>query len=446
MRDMTKGNISKQMIVFAVPLMVGNMFQQLYGIINAVIVGRYLGKESLAAIGTAIPIMNIMLFLLFGMTMGASVLMAEFFGSGDEKLLKDEISTSALSGCIFTIILSTGGVLSIKPLLMLINTPHEIVAESELYLKIIFSGLIFAFIYDLMSSAMRAVGESFVPLLFLIASSILNIILAVVFVEYMDLGISGAAYATVASQLVSALLCLGYIKVKIPQIIPKSFFKLSPALLAKTVSYSSVSGVQQTVLYVGIFLLQGAVNKLGIDSIAAFNAACRIDSFILAPSNSLASSLMMFASQNKGAGEHFRVKCGLKYSMYINFACTSACSIMLFLIPEVLASMFLNPAENSAISIASDYLKIMSVIYLLSPLCNTMQGFFRGIGKMDVTLYATIIQIPIRVAFSYALVSFMDLNAVAAAIALGWIFMGLYLLLEYKKYLKTDNDHILRKV
>ena len=441
MRDMSKGSVGGQMVIFAVPLMLDNIFQQLYGVVNSVIVGRYLGKEALAAAGTAIPVMNIMMFLLVGMTMGASVLMAEYFGAGDEKKLKDEVATSLTAGLLFTLLLSAAGMLCIRPALLLIQAPPEIMPQAVSYLRIIFAGLLFAFLYNHLASAMRAVGESAVPLIFLIFSSLLNIVLAVVFVKNMGAGVEGAAWATVISQAAAALLCLIYIYFKIPALRPgKNFLRIDFALLKKTASYSSVSGIQQAVLYIGIFLIQGAVNPLGIDTIAAFNSVSRIDNLVMTPSDSLASSLMMFVSQNRGARREDRVRLGLRQSIYLNFAATALCALVLFAVPERLAAVFLNAGDSRAIAIGTRYLKVMSLFYLLSPYCNSFQGFFRGIGRMDITFYATVIQIPVRVALAYALAGTLAMEAVAVAIAVGWIFMSAYLLFEYMRYLRAEGS------
>ncbi|MDO4559734.1 MAG: MATE family efflux transporter [bacterium] len=441
MRDMSKGSVGGQMVIFAVPLMLDNIFQQLYGVVNSVIVGRYLGKEALAAAGTAIPVMNIMMFLLVGMTMGASVLMAEYFGAGDEKKLKDEVATSMTAGLLFTLLLSAAGMLCIRPALLLIQAPPEIMPQAVSYLRIIFAGLLFAFLYNHLASAMRAVGESAVPLIFLIFSSLLNIVLAVVFVKNMGAGVEGAAWATVISQAAAALLCLIYIYFKIPVLRPGgNFLRIDFTLLKKTASYSSVSGIQQAVLYVGIFLIQGAVNPLGIDTIAAFNSVSRIDNLVMTPSDSLASSLMMFVSQNRGARREDRVRLGLRQSIYLNFAATALCALVLFAVPERLAAVFLNAGDSHAIAIGTRYLKVMSLFYLLSPYCNSFQGFFRGIGRMDVTFYATVIQIPVRVALAYALAGTLAMEAVAVAIAAGWIFMSAYLLFEYMRYLRAEGS------
>jgi putative MATE family efflux protein len=325
MRDMTKGSVARNIAVFSAPLVLDNMFQQLYGVVNSVVAGRCLGSAALAATGTAIPVMNIATFLLCGMTLGAAVLMAEFFGARRLDMLKRECGTAFSVGVVFTLLLSAAGIACLKPALALIKAPPEIAPQAAAYLKIIFAGLLFSFLYNFFSSSLRAVGESAVPLYFLVAASLLNLGLAVLFVGRMGLGIRGAALATVISQAAAALMCFLYIYFKTPALrLELRSLRPDRMLLARTVSYSSVSGVQQTVLYVGVFLLQGAVNPLGVTAIAAFNGVCRIDGFVMAFGDSLATALMMFISQNLGAGRGDRALKGLSGTLLLNLAVTGS--------------------------------------------------------------------------------------------------------------------------
>ena len=431
---MTEGSVTRHMIRFAVPLMVGNVFQQLYGAVSAIVVGRYLGKEALAAMGTAVPIMNILLFLLVGMTMGASILMAEYFGARDTAKLKKELATSVVAGLVFTLALSAAAALAIVPALRAIHTPEAIIPQAASYLRIVFAGLAFAFLYNLLSSALRSVGEATMPLVFLIFSSILNIALAVLFVGRLGYGVRGAAWATVIAEAAATAACILYIGARVPGLrLRVRELRVERALLSQTISYSWVSGVQQTFLYVGVFLVQGAVNPLGVDAIAAFNAVSRIDGFILAPSDSLALSLMTFISQNRGAGRGERIREGLGRAGIINGAYTLAVAMGIYFLARWLMSLFLDAGEAAAIGIGAGYMRVMCAFYIFSAFCNTLQGYFRGLGLMRIALYATVVQIPVRVGFSYALAGRLGLNAVALAVGVGWICMALYQRYEYGK-------------
>lgn len=431
---MTRGNTTKHMLCFSIPLLVGNVFQQAYGAASSIVVGRYLGKDALAAMGTAIPVMNIVLFLLVGMTMGVSIIMAEFFGAGDGDDLKKELATSIFAGTIFTVALSLAGIACITPALRAINAPPEIVAEATAYLRVIFAGLAFAFLYNLLSSALRAVGESAAPLWFLIVSSLLNVALSILFVGKLGLGIRGAALATVASEAASVLCCVAYIAARVPAL-KLGIGEIRPeiSLLSKTVSYSWVSGFQQMFVFAGVFLVQGAINSLGIDAIAAFNAASRIDGFVIAPSDSLALALMMFISQNKGANKAERIGEGLWKSFAINFAYTAFAALAIYIFAENMMAPFLDAGETGALKLGAEYMRTMCAFYLISSFCNALQGYFRGMGMMHVALYATFIQIPIRILLAYTLTARLGMNAVAVAIGVGWAFMAAYQAYEYKK-------------
>lgn len=411
---MTKGSVAGNMLAFAFPLMLANIFQQLYAVANSVVVGRQMGAAALAATGTAIPIVNVMVFLLLGVTMGGSVLMAEFFGAGDERSLRDELSTSAAVGGVFTLVLSAAGIFCAEPLLALIRTPAELVPAASAYLRIVFAGLIFTFIYNLLSFAMRAVGESAAPLVFLIAASVL-------------------------AQAVSALLSFLYIKLRMPSLVPESWTRVSAPLLRRTLWFGAVSGVQQAVTYFGIFVLQGAVNPLGVAQIAAFNAVSRVDGFVLALSDGIAGALMMFVSQNRGAGKGGRVVLGLRRSLEICAVLNALCAAALLIFPREIAYVFLPSGENDAAVCAASFMRIMAVFYMLAVICNPFQGFFRGVGMMKTVLRATYIQIPVRVGVTYALARSAGINAAAAGITAGWLCMAAYQLFEYHKFVNSGR-------
>ena len=438
MRDMSRGSIAPQMAVFSLPLMLGSMLQQLYGIINAAAAGRYLGKEALAAVGTAVPVMNVMTFLLVGMTIGASILLAEFFGAGRGARLLDELATSLVCGLVFTLLLSAAGIAGVGAALRLIRVPAGLAPLSSSYLVIIFSGLAFVFLNNMLSSAMRAVGESAAPFWLLALSIVLNIGLSVLLVGRCGLGVRGAAWATVVSQAAAALGSVVYIYRRLPclQLRPGNFH-LDLSLLGKTASYGCTSGLQQTLIYAGVAAMQGAINPLGVDAIAAFNAVSFIDGFALAPGDSLAVALMMFISQNAGAGRFERVRAGLRQALVMNYAVTAACGLLLFTCPAALMSIFLKSGEQASVALGSGYLRVMGPIYLLSAFCNVLQGFFRGLGRMGVVFRATVVQMPVRVALTYLLAPRLGIFAAAAGIGTGWFFMALYQTAAYGRGMKT---------
>lgn len=439
--NMTQGSSSKILITFAIPMVLGNIFQQLYNTTDAIIVGRFIGKNALAAVGVANPIMSIAIFFIFGICMGTSILMAQLFGSGDTKALKKEVSTALIIGIIFTILLSVICILLSRWVLIITGTPKEIINDADIFLKIIFGGLIFSFLYNYYSSALRAVGDSRTPLIFLIASCLLNGVLCVIFVIKFRLGVAGSAIATVVAQGVSSALCALYIYFKIPLIrLKRNELVIDKSLVKMTIQYSWVTALQQTCLYIGRLLVQGAVNPFGINAIAAYNSVTRVDSFILAPGDSFSSSVATYSAQNKGGGKLDRIIDGYKKGNIIITIYSITASFIVFLGANGIMKLFVSRSEREVILIGVNYLKIMSIFYVLSGFCNIFQGLFRGVGKLSITFIATIMQIFVRVALSYILSSYLGISSVCYAVAVGWALMIIYEGLVCKKYFREIKE------
>lgn len=435
MKKMTEGNVTKNIFFFTIPIFLGNIFQQMYNTADAVIVGRFSGKEALAAVGTAGPIMNILIFFVVGFSLGSAILMAEFYGAEDIEKLKKEIATTIKAGAVFIFLLSAVALFSIKYILILMNTPIEIMEMAEGYLRIIIIGLIFSFLYNILSAEMRAVGDSKTPLGILVIAVVLNIGLDIYFIKNLGMGVKGAAYATVISQIVAVVISLLNIYFRMPVLrLTLKEFVIDLTLLKKTMSYSLSYAVQQTIIFTGAVFVQGAVNPLGIDSIAAFNSGSRIDGFILTPGDSMGAALTTFISQNRGAGKDERIFKGFKSALTMSLLYCVATAILIFIFSGSIMKIFIESSEIEAIFLGRTYLKTIAFFYILTALCNTLQGFFRGFGRMDVTLIATFIQIPIRVVLSYMLTKYMGISGVAVGMGIGWIFMASYEGYLYMRY------------
>lgn len=435
MKKMTEGNVTKNIFFFTIPIFLGNIFQQMYNTADAVIVGRFSGKEALAAVGTAGPIMNILIFFVVGFSLGSAILMAEFYGAEDIEKLKKEIATTIKAGAVFIFLLSAVALFSVKYILILMNTPIEIMEMAEGYLRIIIIGLIFSFLYNILSAEMRAVGDSKTPLGILVIAVVLNIGLDIYFIKNLGMGVKGAAYATVISQIVAVVISLLNIYFRMPVLrLTLKEFVIDLTLLKKTMSYSLSYAVQQTIIFTGAVFVQGAVNPLGIDSIAAFNSGSRIDGFILTPGDSMGAALTTFISQNRGAGKDERIFKGFKSALTMSLLYCVATAILIFIFSGSIMKIFIESSETEAIFLGRTYLKTIAFFYILTALCNTLQGFFRGFGRMDVTLIATFIQIPIRVVLSYILTKYMGISGVAVGMGIGWIFMASYEGYLYMRY------------
>lgn len=438
-RDMTKGNITGHLIAYAVPLVFGNLFQQLYHTVDSVVVGQFYGKEALAAVGAAGPIMNILTFLIVGLSLGASILMASYFGAKDYQHLKDEFATSVLSGLLLTIVLSGISLAGSRLFIRLTQTPEEISAQASLYLQIISLGLIFTFFYNIFSAALRAIGDSRAPLYVLILTTIVNVFLDVFLVGICRLGVPGAAIATIISQAVSALALFVYIWSKVPLLrLGIRDLKLKTSMLKKTIDFSSISAVQQTILYVGRLLVQSGVNALGVDAVAAFNAVSIIDSYVLAPATASrhlsrhsphrTSARKSMTGFRKGFGKMLVIA-----EIYIILT-----AVVVLFCRHPLLGIFLKPNETEALRQGMSYLVPMASFYFISGITNTFQGYYRGIGHLMITLFATLVQIPIRVVISYALFGRLGIQAVAIGTTIGWACMVVFELLMYRKYGRVE--------
>jgi len=425
--DMTHGNIPKHLVRFAIPLILGNLFQLSYNAADSIIVGRYVGTNGLAAVGTANPIMNIAMFFIIGICMGASVLMSEFFGQGDIKKLKREVSTTFISGFIFTVIIIIACIILTKPILLMIKTPTIILAASTSYLRIIFCGLVFTFLYNVYAATLRSVGDSKIPLLFLIISSVLNVLMDIIFVVYLHMGVNGAAIATVTAEAISSVLCIAYAYIKVPMLrFTKKELIIDKSLLRITISYSWVTAMQQTCLYIGKVFVQGAVNPLGVESIATFNAVNRVDDFAFVPEQSISNGMTTFLAQNRGANEHERINKGFWYGIKIESVYwLLILGVVYFGAPHIM-NLFVPEKDSKVIELGVTYLEMMAFFYLLPSWTNGIQGYFRGMGDLKVTLRSTFIQIVGRVVFIYILAPKFGIVGVALSCLAGWIIMLAY--------------------
>jgi putative MATE family efflux protein len=437
MTDMTTGNIPKHLIRFTVPLILGNLFQLSYNAADSIIVGRFVGTRALAAVGTANPIMNIVIFFIVGICIGASVLMSEYFGAGNIKKFKREVSTTMLAGFIFTVIMIILCVLLVKPILILIQTPKEILSDATSYLRIIFCGLIFTFLYNVYSATLRSIGDSKNPLIFLIISSFLNVIMDLIFVVYFKMGVRGAGIATVIAEMLSSIFCIVYVYKKIPLLhFSRKEIIIDRALLKVTVKYSWVTALQQICLYVGKLLIQGAVNPLGVDAIATFNAVNRIDDFAFTPQQSIGSAMTTFLAQNRGAKKHERIKQGFWAGMKIETIYWCLIGVLVYFGARNLMIVFVPQKDSAVVDFGVIYLQLMAFFYLLPSLTNGLQGYFRGMGKLKITLMSTFLQIGTRVIFAYLLIRKMGIVGIALSCLAGWIVMLTYeipLLIKHRR-------------
>lgn len=431
-RDMTEGNILQHLVSYSIPLILGNLFQLTYNAVDSIIVGRFIGKEALAAVGTTSPVMNIIILGISGICIGASVLMSNFFGAKQEHLVKRELATTAVFGVYFSMLIVALGILVTKPLLRALYVPEEILGIASTYLRIIFLGAPFTFFYNAVSSALKSVGDSKTPLKFLAFCSVLNGVLDVIFIGIFHFGIICSATTTVIAEALSAILCILYVYRKIPLLqLKPSEFRIDRDLLKQTLQYGSVTALQQSCQPIGKLLIQGAVNPMGVDVIAAFNAVNRVDSYAFTPEQSIANGITTFVAQNAGAKKGERIKKGFRTGLKLEFCYWILICSMTLLLREPIMKLFVTGDNMEIVALGSGYLGIMAFFYIFPGFTNGMQGYFRGRKCMKMTLLGTFIQTSLRVIFVYLLTPTMGLNGVAFACAIGWSMM---LLVEIPYY------------
>ncbi|MCM1251349.1 MAG: MATE family efflux transporter [Clostridium sp.] len=426
--DMTKGDAGKHLLQYALPLILGNFFQLTYNVVDSIILGRFVGKEALAASGMANPVINIMILGISGICLGAGVMMSEFFGAGRWEMLKKEVATISIFGCGIAVFIALLGILFTDPLLRALSVPDELIGMTDAYLKIILAGIPFVFFYNALAMALKSVGDSKATLKFLIFSSLLNAGLDLIFIGGLGYGIICSSITTVISEAASVLLSLVYIYRKADYLCPaRQDIRVDRTLLTKTLQYGGITALQQLCQPLGKLLIQGSVNKLGIDAIAAYNIVTRIDDFAYTPQQSIAHGITTFVAQNRGAGKDERVREGFQKGLRLEVLYWMLLCIIVSLGNRVIISFFIDvKTEQNIMLIGGRYLATMAFFYLFPAFTNGIQGFFRGMGDMKITLISTYIQASLRVVFTAILTPHMGIYGICFAAAIGWICMLLY--------------------
>lgn len=429
--DMTSGNIRKQLIDYSIPLVLGNLFQLTYNLTDSIIAGRFIGKEALAAAGIASPIMNMIILGISGLSMGAGVLMSEYFGARDFKNLKKEMATVLISGFFFSITVVLLGIFATPWLLSLMQVPGSIEQMAGTYLKIIFLGAPFTYFYNTLATALKSVGDSKTPLRFLMISAILNTVLDIIFIGCLGYGILCSAMTTVIAEAVSALLSFWYIYARVPELaIKPKELTVDTYLLKRTLKFGSVTALQQSCQPFFKLLIQSCINSLGVDIIATFNAVTRIDDFAFTPEQSIAHAITTFVAQNRGKAEKEkkiwspRILKGFQTGLVLEVIYwVFICGFTLLFNKQIMSAFITDENAPAIIEMGTAYLKTMAFLYLMPAFTNGIQGFFRGMAKLKTTLLGTFIQIFVRTLATFILAPKMGIYGITYACLWGWIMM-----------------------
>lgn len=423
-KDMTTGKITPMLVQFTIPLVLGNLFQLTYNAVDSIIVGHFVGKEALAAVGICNPITTLMILFLNGLCMGAAILMGTQYGGRDYDTLHRQISTTMISGMVFSIMLTLICVIFAEPILMLMQVDPSIMQMTKEYLRIIFWGLMFTFLYNFFSSTLRALGDSNTPLYFLIISAVLNIFGDLFFVVILRAGSNGCAIATVISEALCCLFCVIYIQKRVPILrLGKKWLVFDRKLLKRTISYGWASAMQQATVQLGKLGIQAIVNTMGVSVAAAFAVVNRIDDFAYTPEQNIAHAMTALMAQNKGAGKKDRMREGFRCGMMLEVIYGVFIFAVCFLFARPLMLLFVKDEE--VVRHGVSYLHLISAMYLLPAFTNGIQGYFRGIGDLKITLISSFINMGVRVLAALPLVFLMgmEIEALPLAYMAGWIGM-----------------------
>lgn len=423
-KDLTTGKIMPILVNFTVPLVLGNLFQLTYNAVDSIIVGHFVGKEALAAVGICNPVSTLMILFLNGLCMGASILMGIQYGAKDYETLHRQISTTLLSGAVFSFFLTLVCVIFAVPILLLLQVDPSIMDMTVQYLRIIFLGLMFTFLYNFFSSTLRALGDSASPLYFLIISAILNIFGDLFFVIVLKAGSNGCAISTVLSEALCCLFCIIYIQKKVPILrLGKKRLVFDARLLKKTIAYGWASAMQQATVQMGKIAIQALVNTMGVSVAAAFAVVNRIDDFAITPEQNIAHAMTALMAQNKGAGKNDRMREGFRCGMILELVYGAAVMLICLGFARPLMSLFVKDEEVIGHGVV--YLHLIAVMYILPAITNALQGFFRGIGDLKVTLMSSFTNMAVRVIAAAPMVLLWNfgIEALPYSYLAGWIAM-----------------------
>ena len=424
-KDLTQGNVTKSILLFAAPMILGNLLQQCYNIVDMLIVGRALGAGALAAVGAAYTLMTFLTSVLIGMCMGSGTVFSFYFGKGDDRRMKEGMTASFLFITAVTIAMNILVFAAIDPILRMLKIPADIHEMMREYVWIIFWGIFFIFLYNYFAFALRAVGNSVIPLWFLGISSVANIVLDVVLVMGIHMGVAGTAWATVLSQIIAGAGIGFYTWIKEPLLrFPmgvRSFME-SRKSLPEIVHFSLAASIQQSVMNFGILMIQGLVNSFGTAVMAAFAAAVKIDSFAYMPAQEFANAFSIFISQNRGAGKQDRVDQGVRSSVKMSMLFCIVVSVFVVLMAKYLMMIFIQPTETEIIQIGIGYLRIEGTFYCGIGLLFLWYGYYRAIGQPEMSVVLTVISLGTRVLLAYTLapVEGIGVYGIWWAIPIGW--------------------------
>lgn len=436
-RNLTEGPITKTILLFSLPMIAGNLLQQLYNVADTLIVGRFLGAGALAAVGSSYTLMTFLTSILLGLCMGSGTVFSIRYGEGSQIKLKESMGASFLLIFCTALVLNLVVFLFIDPILSLLQVPEEIYGMMRDYLWVIFWGIMATFFYNYFASLLRAVGNSLLPLVFLAVCAILNIVLDLWFVLGLSWGVKGAAFATVISQYVSGIGLAAYTYIRLPDFrLGRKYLRPKFSMIKEIAQFSFLTSLQQSVMNLGILMVQGLVNSFGTVIMAAFAAAVKIDSFAYMPVQDFGNAFSTFVAQNFGARKEERIQKGMKQAAAMAVVFCLVISLLVFAFARPLMMIFVEAQETEILRAGVEYLRIEGAFYCGIGCLFLLYGFYRAVKLPAMSVVLTVISLGTRVALAYLLsaIDFIGVTGIWLSVPIGWALADIVGFLYYRKH------------
>lgn len=439
---LSEGPITKNLLLFAFPMICGNMLQQLYNVVDTLIVGKYLGTGALAAVGSSYSLMTFLTSIVLGMCMGSGAMFSIRYGEKNQEKLQQDLYVSFFLIAALTLVINGIVFLFLDPIMELLSVPGDTYGLMREYLWVIFFGIAASFLYNYFAAFLRALGNSFVPLIFLGISALINIVLDLYFIISLHLGVAGAAFATIIAQWFSGVGIALYCMLRCPLIrIPKQNRHFSRSALGEITSASLLTCLQQSVMNLGILMVQGLINSFGTTVMAAFAAAVKIDAFAYMPLQDFGNAFSTFIAQNYGAKKKERIRKGIRAaaSNVLCFSLTVSALVVIFARPLLL--LFIRPEETEVLAVGISYLRTVGIFYFGIGVLFMLYGLYRAINRPGMSLVLTIISLGTRVVLAYLLsaIPTIGVNGIWWAIPIGWFLADTAGILLYLPLTAKNN-------
>ena len=442
-KDLTHGSPIKLILLFALPMLMGNVFQQFYAMADTIVVGQYIGVQALAAVGATGGITFFVLGFMMGLSNGFSIIVAQRFGSKDEAGVRKAVGNIIVLSIIFGIIVTFLSVSGARFILELLNTPSDIIQYSFNYLTVIFGGLMATMAYNLIAAILRSLGDSKTPLIFLIVAAGLNVILDILFITQFGMHVEGTAYATIISQSISFICCFIYTKKRYPILhLSKDDFRLDHGLVRQLLRIAIPCAFANSITAFGVMVLQGTINQLGSDYVAAYTAGTKVDQFFTMPTMSLGMAMATFAGQNLGAGKLDRVKKGLKQTFVVSVGYSILGGVALVTFGEFFVKLFVSDASGVVLDASMQYLRIIAMFCWALAIVFLFRNTIQGLGNGTVPMITGFLELIMRVLVAIVLSKMIGFTGICLSNPIAWLAADVFLIPSYLKTMKNIQKQL----